>query len=86
MPKRAKHVLRETISLYHAKTHLSELVERVALGEEIVISKSGKPRAVLVPLGDVKPLRTPGKGRGKWKVRRDFDAPLPDDTLDSFYK
>ena len=31
------------VSLYDAKTHLSELVERAAGGEEIVITKAGKP-------------------------------------------
>ena len=76
--------MRETVSLYDAKTNLSSLVERAAAGEEIVIAKSGKPRAVLVPLRDVRPLRVAGKGRGKWRVKRGFDAPLPDDLLADF--
>jgi prevent-host-death family protein len=76
--------VRETVSLYEAKTHLSSLVERAANGEEIVISKSGKPRAVLVAITDVRPLRTPGKGRGKWRVKRGFDKPLPDDVMSDF--
>jgi prevent-host-death family protein len=80
MPKR----VRETVSLYEAKTRLSSLVERAARGEEIVIAKSGKPRAALVPLSDVRSLRVPGKGRGKWRVKRSFDAPLPDSLLDAF--
>ena len=86
MPSRRtrKTVVRETVSLYDAKTNLSELVERAARGVEIVIAKSGKPRAVLVPLRDVRPLRVPGKGRGKWGVKRNFDAPLPDSVLDEF--
>jgi prevent-host-death family protein len=41
---------------YHAKTNLSALVERAAPGEEIVIAKSGKPKALLVPLPDARPL------------------------------
>jgi len=86
MSTRGKHTIRETVSLYEAKTNLSELVERAARGEEIVIAKSGKPKALLVPLGDVRPLRQPGKGRGKWRLGRGFDAPLPDDVLDSFGK
>ena len=40
----------KTINLYEAKSHLSELVERAAGGEEIIIAKAGKPRARLVPL------------------------------------
>ena len=86
MSTRPKTTVRETVSLYEAKTNLSELVERAARGEEIVIAKSGKPKALLVPLGDVRPLRQPGKGRGKWRVGRGFDAALPDDLLDSFEK
>ena len=78
--------VRETVSLYEAKTKLSQLVERVARGEEIVIAKSGKPRALLVPLTDYRPLRVPGKGRGKWRVERGFDAPLPNDVIDAFEK
>lgn len=80
MPKR----VRETVSLYEAKTHLSALVERAARGEEIVIAKSGKPRAALVPLTDVRPLRVSGKGRGKWRVKRSFDAPLPEEVIADF--
>jgi prevent-host-death family protein len=86
MTTRPKTTVRETVSLYEAKTNLSELVERAARGEEIVIAKSGKPKALLGPLGDVRPLRQPGKGRGKWRLARNFDAPLPDDVLDSFEK
>lgn len=77
-------MVRETVSLYEAKTRLSALVERAAEGEEIVISKSGKPKARLVPLDDVRPLREPGRGRGKWTVGKDFDEPLPDDVLGAF--
>lgn len=83
-PKKSPLVVRETISLYDAKTHLSSLVERAAGGEEIVISKSGKPKARLVPLDDVRPLRVPGQGKGAWFIADDFDAPLPDDLLDAF--
>jgi prevent-host-death family protein len=81
---RKKIQVRETVSLYEAKTNLSALVERAAEGEEIVIAKSGKPKALLVPLGDVRPLRRPGQGRGQWHVRADFDAPLPEGLLDEF--
>lgn len=44
----------ETLNLYEAKSHLSELVERAAKGEEIVIAKAGKPMARLVPLAKTK--------------------------------
>ena len=79
-----KPVVRETVSLYEAKTQLSRLVDRVAAGEEIVITKSGRPRARLVPLEDTRALRVSGRGKGRWRLRKDFDAPLPDDVLRDF--
>jgi prevent-host-death family protein len=82
MPR--KPVVRETVSLYEAKTQLSRLVDRAAAGEEIVIAKSGRPRARLVPLEDTRALRVSGRGKGQWKLRKDFDAPLPDDVIDGF--
>ena len=83
-PMTPKRVVRETASLYEAKTHLSRLVDRAAAGEEIVIAKSGRPRARLVPLEDTRPKRVPGKGKGRWRVGKDFDAPLPDDLIEGF--
>jgi prevent-host-death family protein len=82
MPR--KSVVRQTVSLYEAKTQLSQLVERAAAGEEIVIAKSGRPRARLVPLEDTRALRVPGRGKGGWRLRKDFDAPLPDDVIRGF--
>jgi prevent-host-death family protein len=41
----------ETVGLFDAKTHLSALLERVAQGEEITITKHGTPVAVVVPAG-----------------------------------
>lgn len=37
------------IGAYEAKTHFSQLLERVENGERITITKHGKPVAVLVP-------------------------------------
>lgn len=84
MSKKSPPVVREAVSLYEAKTHLSSLIERASEGEEIVITKSGKPRALLVPLDDVRPMRKPGRGRGQWHVAEDFDAPLPAGLLAGF--
>ncbi len=38
-----------SVNIHEAKTHLSRLLERVAQGERIVISKAGRPVADLVP-------------------------------------
>ncbi len=37
------------VNIHEAKTHLSRLLERVAAGERVVISKAGQPVADLVP-------------------------------------
>ena len=42
---------------FEAKTHLSALLEAVAAGEEIVITRRGKPVARLVPPGEASEAR-----------------------------
>lgn len=74
----------EIINLYQAKTKLSELVERAAGGEEIIIAKAGTPRARLVPLPAAKEPRQPGGWEGKIWIADDFDDPLPPDLLAAF--
>ena len=73
------------VNVSEAKARLPELIERAAKGEEIVLARNGKPRARLVPLSDdARGLRTPGKGKGRFKMRRDFDVALPDEVLALF--
>lgn len=38
------------VGAYEAKTRLSQLIEQVAKGEEIIITKHGVPVAALVPV------------------------------------
>jgi prevent-host-death family protein len=40
------------VGAYEAKTHLSRLLERVAEGEWITITKHGQPVAILKPVED----------------------------------
>jgi prevent-host-death family protein len=42
----------ETVGSFEAKTHLSALLDRVAKGARITITKHGVPVAMLVPAGD----------------------------------
>ena len=72
------------VNVAEAKARLPELIERAGRGEEIVLARNGKPRARLVPLGIDRTLRVPGKGKGRFRVRRGFDAPLPEDLLALF--
>jgi len=45
----------ETVGLFEAKTHLSELIARAERGEEVIITRHNKPVAKLVPIGEVPP-------------------------------
>jgi prevent-host-death family protein len=73
----------DSVGAFEAKTHLSALLERVAKGESITITRHGTPVARLVPideadqtrrLGAIETLRTFGKGRTlgmDWRELRD---------------
>lgn len=71
------------VNIHEAKTHLSRLLHRVAAGEEVVIARSGKPIAKLVPFV-VSKQRVGGLDRGKVWIADDFDAPLDSETLALF--
>ena len=55
----------DSISTAEAKARFSELIDRAAAGEEIIVTRSGKPRARIVPLADP-PKRKFGIMKGKW--------------------
>jgi prevent-host-death family protein len=43
----------ESIGAFEAKTHLAALLDRVAKGEKITITRHGIPAAVLVPVAEI---------------------------------
>lgn len=65
----------EPINIHEAKTQLSKLLSRVALGEEFTIANRGVPVAKLVPY--TSPLnqenRISGRLKGQIVMREDFD-------------
>ncbi len=64
----------EQVNMHAAKTHLSKLVERAEGGEEIVISRAGKPAAKLVPMPRLATgKRKLGGWEGKVWMAPDFD-------------
>ena len=75
---------RTHVNVYAAKTHLSRLLDRAARGEEVVITRHGKPVAKLVAAQGPAAPRKLGALRGKIRVAADFDAPLPEDVLALF--
>jgi prevent-host-death family protein len=75
----------KTVNIHAAKTHLSRLVDQAAAGEEIIIARAGRPVARLGPLVATSVRRKPGLMRGRIRIGRDFDAPLPPDVLATFF-
>jgi prevent-host-death family protein len=74
----------ETVNIHQAKTHLSRLVDEVQAGKVIVIAKAGKPMAKLTSLREGKRPRKPGYLKGKIRIAKDFDAPLPMELQHAF--
>ena len=67
-----------------AKAHLSDLIDRAAAGEEIIIARAGKPVVRLIAYQETTPpKRTPGAWKGKVKMGRDFDR-LPESIAAAF--
>lgn len=66
------------VNVHDAKTRLSELLERVKAGEEIVLAKYGRPVARLVPY-ERSSKRTLGFVAGR--VPKLFFEPLPEEEI-----
>jgi prevent-host-death family protein len=73
------------VNVHEAKTQLSRLLRRVTDGEEITISRAGVPVAKLVAVHRTSNPRPLGAMEGQIYIADDFDAPLPEDLLASFY-
>lgn len=74
----------ETVNIYDAKTRLSQLVDKVASGEDVVVSRNGKPLVRITQLHTARRQIKFGVLKGKVTVGSDFDAPLPDSVLAGF--
>jgi prevent-host-death family protein len=73
------------VNIYDAKTQFSQLVDKAASGEDVIISRSGKPLVRLTRLeGEQKPRIKFGVLKGKVRVAADFDAVLPPEVLAGF--
>ncbi|MHB1021756.1 MAG: type II toxin-antitoxin system Phd/YefM family antitoxin [Acidobacteriaceae bacterium] len=86
MPKTTASKLEsKPVNIYDAKAKFSELVERAAAGEEIIIAKAGRPKARLVPLKPagqkLKPRKFGQNYLGVTYISPDFDAPMTDEEL-----
>ena len=68
----------QTIGAFEAKTHFSELLEKVHQGMLFVVTKRGKPVAQLGPTGAGATHPVFGSARGRVHMRPDFEEPLAD--------
>ena len=74
------------LNIYEVKTHFSKVVEQAHNGETIIIAKSGKPWAKIIPYDEPKKPFQFGTMKGQITVMDDFDAPLPDEIINLFEK
>ena len=74
----------ETVNIYDAKTRLSQLVDKAAGGEDVIVSRNGKPLVRITRLERAKRQIRFGVLKGKIRIAKDFDAPLPEDVLAAF--
>ncbi|MEU2657543.1 type II toxin-antitoxin system prevent-host-death family antitoxin [Streptomyces sp. NPDC007325] len=70
-------------NVHDAKTHFSKILEAVATGQEVIISKAGEPVAKVVPLAGKVHRTDFGSLRGRIKLADDFDE-LPEGWDETF--
>ncbi|HVA13957.1 MAG TPA: type II toxin-antitoxin system prevent-host-death family antitoxin [Stellaceae bacterium] len=75
--------MRKVVNMHEAKTTLSRLVDQALKGDEVVVSKSGRPVVRLVPVARTSKARRPGRWKGRVSIARDFDE-LPKEIRDAF--
>ena len=63
----------EAIGAFEAKTHFSQLLDRVRRGERITITKRGVPAAMLVPVDDPALSTSEAVARLR-RIRKGFSA------------
>lgn len=71
------------VNIHEAKTHFSKLIDAVIHGGEVIIAMAGRPVAKLGPI-QKKPKRRPGALKGKIKISKTFNDPLPEQLLKDF--
>ena len=73
------------VNIHEAKSTLSQLVEAVEGGEDVLIARAGRPVARLTRASTGRKGIKLGTLKGMFKrVRADFDAPLPRSVLAAF--
>jgi prevent-host-death family protein len=74
----------ENVNIYDAKTRLSQLVDKAAAGEDVIVSRNGRPVARITRIEPPRHSIRFGLLKGRISIADDFDSPLPQDLQDSF--
>jgi prevent-host-death family protein len=77
--------LMRTVNIHEAKTHLSQLIEKVIAGEDVIIAKAGKPLVRLTALEPPPRKSRIGFLKGQITVPDDFDTMFQDEIEEMFY-
>jgi len=75
--------MKQTINIHEAKTRLSQLVQQVEDGDEIIIARANKPVARLIAYQQKPVKRRLGEAKGMVEIMPDFDQ-LPGDFMEHF--
>ncbi len=67
-----------TITIEEAQAKLSQLIDQLAPGDELIITRNARPVAQLVGVSPEKPHPVPGRGRGKLVIVSEDDDHLKD--------
>jgi prevent-host-death family protein len=76
-----------TVTVHHAKTHLSKLIAAAERGEEVIIARGAKPAVRMVPVVAVSEPeaprlpRTPGRLKGLVSLDDSFFEPMSEEDL-----
>jgi prevent-host-death family protein len=68
-------------NIHDAKTNLSRIIERVEHGEEIIISRAGRPVAKVVPLAGSVQRNGRGSLRGQLTLAPDWDSDAVNESI-----
>jgi antitoxin (DNA-binding transcriptional repressor) of toxin-antitoxin stability system len=67
-----------TLTVEQAKGHLTEIIEKLAPGEEIVLTRNDRPVAKLIGTPDQSPRPVLGRGKGMLTILSEDDDHLED--------
>jgi prevent-host-death family protein len=66
------------VSVYEAKSKLSQMINKALEGEEVVITRNGEDTVKLTPVAKKKKRNWIGMYEGQIKIHDDFNDPLPE--------